>query len=87
VRDYPDVRAPARQPGGGPGDGTTAWTYVEPSEGFEAIAGAVAVTPLLVEQCTVDGEVVDPQPGGFYGGWITSRVVGPFKGGPGTQGW
>jgi uncharacterized protein (DUF427 family) len=72
---------------GGAVAGSAAWTYVEPGEGFEAIAGAVAVTPLLVEQCTVDGEVVDPQPGGFYGGWITSRVVGPFKGGPGTQGW
>ena len=35
----------------------------------------------------VDGELVEPQPGGFYGGWITSRVVGPFKGAPGTRGW
>ncbi|MCD4533184.1 DUF427 domain-containing protein [Nocardioides sp. cx-169] len=66
---------------------SAAWTYLEPREGFEAIAGAVAVNPMLVEQCTVDGEAVDPQPGGFYGGWITHRVVGPFKGGPGTDGW
>jgi len=36
---------------------------------------------------TVDGEVVRPQEGGFYGGWITDRVVGPFTGGPGTRGW
>ncbi|WP_193614674.1 DUF427 domain-containing protein [Nocardioides lijunqiniae] len=64
-----------------------AWTYPDPSAGFEVIADAVAVTPLLVEQCTVDGEAVTPQPGGFYGGWITSRVAGPFKGGPGTHGW
>ena len=43
--------------------------------------------PALVDRCTVDGEVVEPQPGGFYGGWITSRVTGPFKGAPGTRGW
>ena len=64
-----------------------AWTYEHPTAGFEAIAGAVAVLPGLVDRCTVDGEVVEPQPGGFYGGWITSRVRGPFKGGPGTTGW
>ena len=64
-----------------------AWTYERPTAGFEAIAGAIAVLPGLVDRCTVDGEVVEPQPGGFYGGWITSRVRGPFKGGPGTTGW
>jgi len=64
-----------------------AWTYELPSPGFELLAGAVAVMPALVDRCTVDGEVVEPQPGGFYGGWITSRVTGPFKGGPGTTGW
>jgi uncharacterized protein (DUF427 family) len=37
--------------------------------------------------CYVDGEPVTPQPGGFYGGWVTSSVVGPFKGGPGSRGW
>jgi uncharacterized protein (DUF427 family) len=64
-----------------------AWTYAAPTAGFEAIAGAVAVMPGAVDRCTVDGEVVVPQAGGFYGGWITSRVTGPFKGGPGTSGW
>jgi uncharacterized protein (DUF427 family) len=63
------------------------WTYPLPSPGFEVLAGAIAVMPGLVDRCTVDGEVVEPQAGGFYGGWITSRVVGPFKGGPGTAGW
>jgi uncharacterized protein (DUF427 family) len=58
-----------------------AWTYERPSAGFEEIAGAIAVMPGLVDRCTVDGEAVAPQPGGFYGGWITRRVVGPFKGG------
>ena len=64
-----------------------AWTYPRPSRGFEAIAGQVAVMPAAVDRCTVDGEVVTPQEGGFYGGWVTTRVVGPFKGGPGTRGW
>ena len=40
-----------------------------------------------MDACYVDGELVQPQPGGFYGGWITSRVAGPFKGGPGSRGW
>lgn len=64
-----------------------AWTYLHPSPGFEQIAGAVAVMASMVDRCTVNGEDVVPQPGGFYGGWITSGVVGPFKGVPGSQGW
>ncbi|MEO5852910.1 MAG: DUF427 domain-containing protein [Nocardioides sp.] len=64
-----------------------AWTYPEPSKGFEAILDHVAVMPGLVDECVVDGEVVRPQEGGFYGGWITDRVVGPFKGRPGSWGW
>jgi uncharacterized protein (DUF427 family) len=64
-----------------------AWTYPRPSRGFEALDGLVAVMPGAMDRCTVDGEVVRPQSGGFYGGWITARVVGPFKGGPGSWGW
>lgn len=64
-----------------------AWSYPDPTPGFAAIRGAVAVMAGQVDRCTVDGETVVPQPGGFYGGWITSRVAGPFKGGPGTAGW
>ena len=64
-----------------------AWSYLNPSPGFEPIAGAVAVMAALVDRCTVNGEEVVPQPGGFYGGWITSWVVGPFKGIPGSMGW
>ena len=63
------------------------WGYPRPSPGFEALVGHVAVMPGAVDACTVDGEVVVAQEGGFYGGWITSRVVGPFKGGPGSRGW
>ena len=40
-----------------------------------------------MDACFVDGERGEPQPGGFYGGWITATVVGPFKGGPGSRGW
>ena len=64
-----------------------AWTYPRPSPGFEALADHVALYPGRVDEVTVDGERVRPQAGGFYGGWITDRVVGPFKGGPGTAGW
>jgi uncharacterized protein (DUF427 family) len=64
-----------------------AWTYPEPVAAYDAIAHAIALMPSQMDRCLVNGEVVTPQVGGFYGGWITSRVVGPFKGGPGTHGW
>jgi hypothetical protein len=40
-----------------------------------------------LDECTVNGEQVQAQPGGFYGGWITNNIVGPFKGVPGSEGW
>jgi uncharacterized protein (DUF427 family) len=64
-----------------------AWTYLTPTPGFAPITGAIAVMAAAMDRCLVDGEVVVPQPGGFYGGWITSTVVGPFKGIPGSMGW
>lgn len=64
-----------------------AWTYLDPTGGFAPIADAIAVMAAAMDRCLVDGEVVVPQPGGFYGGWITSSVVGPFKGIPGSAGW
>ena len=64
-----------------------AWGYVTPSPAFEPIRDFVAFYAGRMDECTVDGEVVTPQPGGFYGGWITSTVVGPFKGGPGSRSW
>jgi uncharacterized protein (DUF427 family) len=63
------------------------WFYADPTPGFTVLRDAVAVMPGLVDRCVVDGEVVRAQEGGFYGGWITDRVVGPFKGGPGSHGW
>jgi len=64
-----------------------AWTYPEPTRDFEVIRDAVAFYPAAMDACWVDEERVEPQPGGFYGGWITSDIVGPFKGEPGTSGW
>lgn len=62
------------------------WSYEHPSVRFAAIARHFAFYPSRCE-CYVDEERVQPQPGDFYGGWITSDVVGPFKGSPGTGGW
>jgi uncharacterized protein (DUF427 family) len=63
-----------------------AWSYPHPLDGFEAIRDFVAFYPAALE-CYVDGVRVEPQPGGFYGGWVTPDVVGPFKGEPGTESW
>lgn len=63
------------------------WTYPTPSRGFELLADRVAVYPGAMDSCEVAGERVRAQEGDFYGGWITSNIVGPFKGGPGTFGW
>ena len=64
-----------------------AWAYPDPTADMAAIADAVAFYAALMDECTVDGQVVTPQPGGFYGGWITPDLAGPFKGGPGSAGW
>jgi uncharacterized protein (DUF427 family) len=64
-----------------------AWFYPDPQNAYAAIRNHVAFYPQQMDACYVDGERVQPQPGGFYGGWITSDVVGPFKGGLGTVGW
>jgi uncharacterized protein (DUF427 family) len=64
----------------------SAWTYLNPTPDFGVITGYFSFYPSAFE-CSVDGEVVKAQPGGFYGGWVTAEVVGPFKGGPGTWGW
>lgn len=63
------------------------WSYEDPSPTFAAMRGAVSLYPGRVEEVLLDGERVRPQSGGFYGGWITDEVVGPFKGEPGTNFW
>ena len=64
-----------------------AWAYPAPTPAFAPLAGYVSFYAGRMDRCLVDDEIVTPQPGGFYGGWITADVVGPFKGGPGTRGW
>ncbi|WP_460194870.1 DUF427 domain-containing protein [Thermosynechococcus sp. FA-CM-4201] len=64
-----------------------AWYYPKPTAAFAPIRNYIAFYAALMDECTVDGVVVIPQPGGFYGGWITPDIVGPFKGAPGTWGW
>ena len=71
-----DVREPA-----------AAWSYPDPVPAYAQLRDAVSVYPARMDGCTVDGERVRPQEGGFYGGWVTADVVGPFKGAPGTLGW
>ena len=62
------------------------WDYPKPFPEFESIAGFLSFYPGRI-RCTVNGEVVRPQPGGFYGGWLTDEIVGPVKGEPGTGSW
>jgi uncharacterized protein (DUF427 family) len=64
-----------------------AWCYPDPTPEFTAIQGYVALYPGKMDACYVDDEQVQAQEGDFYGGWITSEIVGPFKGGSGTWGW
>jgi uncharacterized protein (DUF427 family) len=64
-----------------------AWSYPEPSPAFAPIKNYVAFYAGLMDACYVGDERVTPQPGNFYGGWITGDIVGPFKGEPGSEGW
>ncbi len=64
-----------------------AWTYRNPRGEAGVLRDHVALYARAMDACLVDGEPVTPQPGGFYGGWITGKVSGPFKGAPGTMGW
>ncbi|MCG6566967.1 DUF427 domain-containing protein [Tessaracoccus sp. ZS01] len=73
--------------GGGSVAPAAAWFYPSPAEPFAPLLDHVALYAGPMDACLVDGERVTPQPGGFYGGWITSTVSGPFKGLPGTSGW
>jgi uncharacterized protein (DUF427 family) len=72
---------------GGRREPGAAWRYERPSERFAALAGFVAFYAHRMDECWVGDERAVPQPGNFYGGWVTSWVVGPFKGIPGSWGW
>ena len=63
------------------------WSYENPAAAFADIRGHLAFYPGRVDACYVNDERVAAQPGDFYGGWITSNIVGPFKGSAGTAGW
>jgi uncharacterized protein (DUF427 family) len=73
--------------GGGRTARDAAWGYPDPSPPYAALRGHVALYAGRVGACFVGDEQVTPQPGGFYGGWITSDLIGPFKGTPGTEFW
>lgn len=64
-----------------------AWSYPDPTAAFAGLRDHVAFYAAAMDECLVDGERVIPQPGGYYGGWITSKVAGPFKGVPGSRFW
>ncbi len=63
------------------------WTYPNPTPAFTVIRNYIAFYAEPMDACLVDGEKATPQPGNFYGGWITKDIVGPFKGEPGSMGW
>ena len=63
------------------------WSYPDPTPAFAALRDHVAFYAAPFDRCTVNGEIVTPQPGNFYGGWITDAFAGPFKGVPGSLGW
>ena len=64
-----------------------AWTYPQPVAAFASLLNFIAFYPAEMDACFVDGELAKPQAGGFYGGWITSKFAGPFKGEPNSYGW
>jgi uncharacterized protein (DUF427 family) len=63
------------------------WLYKKPSVKYPQLKNTISFYASHLDECLVDDEKVTPQEGDFYGGWITSNIKGPFKGGPGTFGW
>jgi uncharacterized protein (DUF427 family) len=80
ARDFDVVVGPKRA-------AQAAWSYPEPAAAYAELRDFVAFYAHLMDACFVGEERVQAQPGDFYGGWITSRVAGPFKGAPGTWSW
>jgi len=64
-----------------------AWTYRSPKTGFESIRDHLAFYASRIDEAWIGDERARPQPGGFYGGWVTDAIVGPMKGDPGSEGW
>ncbi|MET0191538.1 uncharacterized protein (DUF427 family) [Pseudonocardia sediminis] len=82
IAHYVDISVPGAEPLRSVG-----WWYPEPDARYPELTDLVAVYVAPFDEIRLDDELVRPQPGGFYGGWVTDEVVGPFKGGPGSQGW
>ena len=72
---------------GGRTEADAGWTYPDPSPAYAALKDHISVYAGRMDGCFVGDEQVTPQPGGFYGGWITAAFEGPFKGSPGTEFW
>jgi uncharacterized protein (DUF427 family) len=81
VANYYDLKVDQRS------SNNAAWSYPAPITGYEVLKDHLSFYPNKVDECYVDGEKVISQQGDFYGGWITSDIVGPFKGLRGTEGW
>ncbi len=81
VASYYDIETDERS------EPRAAWFYPAPVPAYASLKDHVAFYPSLMDGCWVDGEKVEAQEGDFYGGWVTSEIVGPFKGAPGTRGW
>ena len=64
-----------------------AWTYEDPKDAYSALRGHIAFYAGRLDACQLDEELVTPQGGAFYGGWVTAEIVGPHKGEAGTEGW
>jgi uncharacterized protein (DUF427 family) len=64
-----------------------AWAYEDPFPEFERLRGYLSFHPGRVDRCSIGGSTALPQPGEYYGGWVTPDLVGPFKGAPGSAGW
>ena len=73
--------------GGGLVAADAAWGYPDPAPAYAALRGHVAVYAWAMDACYIGNEQVRAQPGGFYGGWVTDDLIGPFKGAPGTEWW
>ncbi len=72
---------------GGRTSHAAAWTYHDPDPRYPELRDHVAFYPQRADECWLGDERVEPNQGDFYGGWITSGIEGPFKGGPGSRGW
>ena len=79
---YVDIAVPGAEPLHDIG-----WWYPTPDPRYPELTDRIALYPAPLDSVEIDGEQVQPQPGGFYGGWITKDLTGPFKGPPGTLGW